>query len=252
MPIVAPAFAEGPWRFINRQYFIIIYESDMDAIRALVPWPLVPESNRVMFDVMSMPDSSGLGKYLESGIVIPCTLFGKPVNYVHWMFLNDLPAIALGREVWGFPKKYGNPTLHVIAETLEGRLEYNGREVAVGTMDFKHQDLIGDDEDHEHAKAIAKKMCKTQICFKNIPGPDGKPAIKQLVGFELEKVRIKWAYQGDARLDLRAHVHAPLADLPVRKVIYGNHYLADLTLPYGRVEYDYLTAPYTEPEKSLG
>jgi acetoacetate decarboxylase len=33
---------------------------------------------------------------------------------------------------------------------------------------------------------------------------------------------------------------APVAALPVRKVIGGAHILTDLTLPYGKVVYDYL------------
>ena len=35
------------------------------------------------------------------------------------------------------------------------------------------------------------------------------------------------------------HVNAPAADLTVRRVIGAHHLLADLTLPYGRVVYDY-------------
>jgi hypothetical protein len=35
------------------------------------------------------------------------------------------------------------------------------------------------------------------------------------------------------------HVNAPVADFPVRRVIGAHHYIADLTLPYGRVAYDY-------------
>jgi acetoacetate decarboxylase len=31
----------------------------------------------------------------------------------------------------------------------------------------------------------------------------------------------------------------PVADFPVRRVIGAHHYIADLTLPYGRVAYDY-------------
>jgi acetoacetate decarboxylase len=38
----------------------------------------------------------------------------------------------------------------------------------------------------------------------------------------------------------RAHVNAPVADLPVRRIVGTHHFLADLTLPYGRVLYDYL------------
>jgi acetoacetate decarboxylase len=31
----------------------------------------------------------------------------------------------------------------------------------------------------------------------------------------------------------------PVADFPVRRVIGAHHYIADLTLPYGRVAFDY-------------
>jgi acetoacetate decarboxylase len=40
-------------------------------------------------------------------------------------------------------------------------------------------------------------------------------------------------------LHLVPHVNAPVADFPVRRVIGAHHFLADLTLPYGRVAYDY-------------
>jgi acetoacetate decarboxylase len=32
-------------------------------------------------------------------------------------------------------------------------------------------------------------------------------------------------------------VNAPVADLPVRRIVGAHHFLADLTLPYGRVIY---------------
>ena len=34
--------------------------------------------------------------------------------------------------------------------------------------------------------------------------------------------------------------NAPVADLPVRRIVGAHDFLADLTLPYGRVIYDYL------------
>jgi len=41
-------------------------------------------------------------------------------------------------------------------------------------------------------------------------------------------------------LHLIPHVNAPVADLPVKRVLSGYHFIADLTLPYGRILYDYL------------
>ena len=48
------------------------------------------------------------------------------------------------------------------------------------------------------------------------------------------------AWAGPARLHLVPHSNCRVADLPVRKMLYGRHLIADLTLPYGHVLYDYL------------
>ena len=50
---------------------------------------------------------------------------------------------------------------------------------------------------------------------------------------------VKGSWIGPGRLHLVPHVNAPVADLPVRRMVGAHHFLADLTLPYGRVIYDY-------------
>jgi acetoacetate decarboxylase len=60
------------------------------------------------------------------------------------------------------------------------------------------------------------------------------------VAYNLTEIKVKGSWSGAARLHLIPHVNAPVADLPVRKVVTGRHFIADLTLPYGRVLHDYL------------
>ena len=61
MPAAAPSYPKGPYRFVNREYFIVTYESDPEAIRHALPEPLeVPR--RVILLLMNTskcPDSSG-------------------------------------------------------------------------------------------------------------------------------------------------------------------------------------------------
>jgi acetoacetate decarboxylase len=82
-------------------------------------------------------------------------------------------------------------------------------------------------------------LAKTQINLKLIPGVDGRPEICQLVAINLTDINVKGSWRGPGRLHLVPHVNAPVADLPVRRVLGAHHFLADLTLPYGRVVYDY-------------
>ncbi|HYD98998.1 MAG TPA: acetoacetate decarboxylase [Alphaproteobacteria bacterium] len=235
MPAASPSYPRGPYRFVDREYFIIIYESDPAAIRAAVPEPLEPDgSNQVFYEWIRMPDSSGFGDYTESGVVIPCTYRGEAINFTQQMYLDDEPPVAAGREIWGFPKKYALPKLFVDHDTLTGTLDYGSQRVAMGTMGYKHEDFAKDPAKRRNA------LAKTQCNLKLIPDVDGRPKIAQLVAYNLEDVTIKGSWGGPARLHLVPHVNAPVADLPVRRIVGGRHFVADLTLPYGRVLYDYL------------
>ena len=132
MPVAGPSYPHLPYRFVDREYMVVIYESDPAAIRAAVPEPLVPDgSNQVFYEWIRMPDSLGFGDYTESGVVIPCSFNGRACSFVAQMYLDDDPPIAAGREIWGFPKKYAHPKLEIVKDTLTGTLEYAGQLVAM-------------------------------------------------------------------------------------------------------------------------
>lgn len=244
MPVASPSYPRGPYRFIDREYLIVVYESEPDAIRDALPEPLEPDgSNQVLYEFIKMPDSSGFGDYQESGVVIPAKFKGENVNFTAQMYLDCHSPIAGGREIWGFPKKLGYPKLEVVHDTLTGKLKYADVNVAIATMTYKHENLICPDPGHPiscDTGGIAEKMKKTQVNLKIIPDIDGSQKIVQLVAYNLEHITVKGAWEGPARLVLFPHVNAPVADLPVKKVLTGTHFIADLTLPYGRVLYDYL------------
>jgi acetoacetate decarboxylase len=235
MPAAGPSYPAGPYRFVDREFMVITYESDRDAIREQLPEPLEPlDAPLVKYEWIKMPDSSGFGSYTETGIVIPCRLGTDEVNFVAQMYLDDDPPIAAGREIWGFPKKYAHPTLEIVKDTLTGTLSYAGQLVAMGTMGYKHESMAGNGD------LTRAALSKTQINLKLIPGVDGRLEICQLVAINLTDITVKGSWQGPGRLHLVPHVNAPVADLPVRRVIGAHHFVADLTLPYGKVAYDYM------------
>lgn len=242
MPLASPSYPKGPYRFLDREYLIVTYESDPAAIRDALPEPLEPDgSNTVLYEFIRMPDSAGFGDYTESGVVIPAMFKGEHIGFTAQMYLDNEPPIAGGREIWGFPKKNAKPKLSINHDTLTGILEYAGVMVAIATMGYKHQHLLYDVGGRKQCSSasIVEKMGKTQVNLKLIPDVDGSPAIVQLVGYNLTDIQVRGGWSGPARLQLHAHVNAPVADLPVRKIIGGLHFIADLTLPYGRILHDY-------------
>ena len=76
-----------------------------------MPEPLTFDEPIVNYEFIRMPDSTGFGDYTETGQVIPVKFNGQAGSYSHAMFLNDGPPIYGGRELWGFPKKYAQPSL---------------------------------------------------------------------------------------------------------------------------------------------
>ena len=243
MPVASPTYPRGPYHYINREFLIITYESDAEAIRRLLPKPLVPDgSNTVFYEFARVADSSGFGVYTQTGIVIPAMLDGVAMNHVSQMYLDCEPPISGGREIWGFPQKLGKASLKITHDTLTGRLEYAGELVAVGTMTYKHQNLLDDKSGQSQLKELTARLGATRVNLKWIPHVDGKAAIAQLVAYNMTDIAVKGAWAGPARLQLNAHVNAPVADLPVKRVLGGLHAVADATLPYGRVVHDYLKA----------
>ena len=234
MPLTSPAFPRGPYYFKNREFLVITYRTEMEALRALVPEPLEISEPLVRFEFIRMPDSSGFGNYTESGQIIPVSFRGVKGSYVHGMYLNDQPAISAGREMWGFPKKRASPQLNVEIDTLVGTLDYGNVRIATATMGFKHK--IAD------AKAVLAALSEPNFLLKIIPHVDGSVRICELVRYYTTQVKLKGAWNGPSSLELHPHALAPISDLPVIKVQSALHFIADLTLDVGEVVHDYLSS----------
>ena len=150
------------------------------------------------------------------------------------MYLDDEAPISGGREIWGFPKKYGVPRLQVNKDTLTGTLHYDEERVALGTMPFKRRSLA------DKLDQVTKGLGKLNVNLKLLPDVDGAPKIAQLVGYNLEQIHVHGAWDDDARLHLIPHVNCRVADIPVKRIVGGRHQLVDFVLPYGKVLHDYL------------
>lgn len=232
MPLTSPAYPPGPYRFVNREFMVITYRTDMDKLRVVVPEPLEIDEPIVKYEFIRMPDSTGFGDYSESGQVIPVSLQGRKGSYTHCMFLNDHPPIAGGRELWGFPKKLASPGLQARIDTLVGTLDYGPVRVATGTMGYKHREA-----DLAEVKA---SLAAPNFLLKIIPHVDGTARICELVEYHLTDIALKGAWTAPATLLLQPHALAPVADLPVLEIVSAVHIVADVTLALGKVAHDYL------------
>ena len=234
MPLTNPSYPPGPYRFYNREFIVVTYRTDMDALRAVVPEPLEIVSPTVKYEFIRMPDSTGFGDYTETGQVIPVRFNGVEGGYVHSMYLDDESPIAGGREIWGFPKKFASPKITHDGDVVVGQLHYGSVLCVTATMGYKQKIAP--------LEPVLQSMKQPSFLIKIIPHVDGSLRICELVRYYLTDIDLKGAWTSPAALELHAHAMADVARLPVREVLGGAHFIADLTLGLGEVVHDYLTA----------
>src|SRR5215207_6979144 len=167
MPLTSPAYPPGPYRLVNREFLIITYRTDPDALAEVIPAPLEMTDPIVKFEFIRMPDSTGFGDYTEAGQVIPVRYGQQLGGYVHAMFLDCEPPIAAGREIWGFPKKLASPEMRIEKDTIGGILRYGPVPVALATMGFKHRPLPHD--------KVLEALTEPNFLLKISPHVDGSP-----------------------------------------------------------------------------
>ncbi|EWC60639.1 Acetoacetate decarboxylase [Actinokineospora spheciospongiae] len=231
-PLTAPPYARVRRRFTDREYLNVVYRTDPDALRRVVPEPLEVEDDLVRFEVMRMGDVPGFGPYTECGQAIPVSFDGERGEYLHAMYLDSFAGTAAGRESSAYPKGPGKPALRVEEGALVGTLDVGSLRVAAATMAYKHRPM-------DLAEAGAQITVPT-FMVKIVAGYGPRPQVCDLVRTRITDVVVHEAWSGPARLHLFEHVLAPLADLPVREVVAASHVRTDLTLEPVHPVHDYL------------
>ena len=231
-PTTSPGYPPAKPRFTNREYLNVVYRTDADVLREVVPEPLEVDEPLVRFEVMKMGEVTAFGPYVEAGQAVPVRFGSERGEYLHAMYLNNFPATAGGRELSAYPKVLGDPALFVDNAALVGTLDYGTQRVATATMGYKHHPL-----DLDQAR---EQITTPAYMLKIVPGYGGEQRVCELVRSQITDITVKEAHTGPARLQLFEHVLAPLADLPVREVVSASHVLTDLTLGTPEPIHDYL------------
>jgi len=234
-PIDNPLTPRFPVRFRNNEILTVIYRSDRAAIESIVPEPLEVMSDLVVVHFYHMNDAEWFGNYYESAVQVQVRLKGTDIcgAYSPYLYLGNDGAIAAGREIYGQPKKSGNPSISFVDDLIVGKVERNGIDVLTGTMAYK-QRKSSLEELHQIVPFT------TNINLKIIPHIDGTPAIHQITARTFADMVVHECWRGPATMELRPNAQAPVYKLPVREMMEGFFWVCDFTLPMGEIIHDYL------------
>lgn len=128
MPIHAPAFPDPfvPYEspdYVSLYAVVEVDEAEVKRMLSLTAFDYV--SNQA---VISITDFSHCNKvpYMDCAIVIPVQFEGKYGGYYIYEYENNDAAIAAGRELWGYPKKYASIELNETDGVYTGTAKKDG------------------------------------------------------------------------------------------------------------------------------
>ena len=242
-PFDNPLYPRFPMEMRDVEILTVFYRTDIEAAQGLIPAPLELKSDIVIIHIYHMHDADMFGDYYESAVQLPVTLPGTDVSgaYSPYLYLSSVGAVAVGREIYGQPKKEGEPRLEVRGDLFVGTVRRNGIDVITATMPYKVRRA-------ELSDLLSYSDFRTNINLKVVNGVDGKIAIRQLTARRFENVRVRECWSGPATIELRPNAQAPVYKLPVLEMIAGFYWRADFVLPWGQVLHDYLATEASDDD----
>lgn len=237
-PFDAPLVPQFPIRFRQNHIFTVLYRTEQKYIQSILPEPLQSVSDLVTIHFYHMKDAEWFGIYYESAVQVEVDFHAPNGDRIHgnyspYLVLSNDGAVAAGREIYGQPKKHGDPYIEINGDLIVGRINRNGLNIVTSTMAYKQRSSSLDE-----LKRIVP--FEKNINLKIIPNIDGTPAIKQLTARKLTDLVVHECWRGAATTEIHPHAQVPIHKLPVKEMLDGFYWVCDFTLPMGEVLHDYL------------
>lgn len=229
MPILSPLYSPPPYEFRDSWGITIRFRTTPDAIKKLVPSPLIPNSENNMSITIQRSFARGFGSYNECRLMIPVLFQDKMYNFCAYVISDQDIDNASGREIWGFPKKFG------FVKTIE--------EDGVMSATVERGAIIVVRAAVELGQSTYPEMDNLPIVnLKIIPSvkENAPPDVMQLTSMNLKGLKFNRIITGAATLDFGASPVDPLYKIPIKEVLEGFYTESDFTMSYGEVIYDYL------------
>lgn len=230
IPLNAPVYGNPPYYYKDANWTIFNYETDPEKAAELLPSCLELTDPPVASVIFIDYHFSTLGSYKETALTVTCTYKGEPYTYIAYLMVDNPVGILAGREIWGFPKKYGK-----ILFSTDGAIHYaqtqrpEGLTLATGVWRF----VAPFD--------VANIPASNYLLLRSIPGlldNHGKPQEPTLQIVQ-PTMRIKftsaWTIDGSCTVPETSSLSPWGATLPVVKPLPGLHVVFDGELDTGKL-----------------
>lgn len=221
-PQNAPLYEAPPYDYKSFTKVSVFCRVDEAALRKALPAEFEVRGNVIEFFIMDVPNGGALGAYAEGGVVVPMSYKGQPGGHVLYEIVTNDDSMAVGREVWGYPKKMGEVSWSQDGTSIKTSLSRRG--VPLIEIEF-------DAADAEFEKPALQPRFQTRL----IPSPEGATAKTEIIENSLKGFSYSTHSKGKAKISIGGNAADPFHELAIEEVIGAEMIVADFVLGFGKV-----------------
>ncbi len=232
-PVVSPLYGKPPLVWKDMRVQLVVYETDLENIRRVIPEPLEPRTNRVITWVSEFQLGTTQGAFAEAAIYVQVKYAGYEGDYEPFLYINNHLPLTGGREIWGYQKKMAEIGLHHEYEAVRGQVNRLGHQIL--------KTLVVP----ETIASMSEIPWSPDGVFslKYIPGAEeGEPALRQLILTEGRFTAHEGKFFGGrGSVTYERSEIDPTYLLAPKRIEAGFFGEGDLFLPLGKIVHRYET-----------
>lgn len=222
IPQRAPLYQAPPFDYKAFSKVSVFCRVDEAAIRAALPAQFDVRGDVIEFFIMDVPAGGSLGSYAEGGIVVPMSYQGRPGGHVLYEIVTNDDSMAVGREVWGYPKKMGEVAWNAKDMSVSAKLSRRGTSLI--EIDFKAD-----------GPSFEKPALQPRFQTRIIPSPESAAVETQIIENSLgQSETLRHAF-GTAEIKVGGSADDPYSDFQIREIVGAEMIVANFVLAFGKI-----------------
>jgi acetoacetate decarboxylase len=222
IPQRSPLYQAPPFDYKAYTKVSVFCRVEEAAIRKALPKPFDVRGDVIEFFIMDVPEGGSLGSYAEGGIVVPMSYQGRPGGHVLYEIVTNDDSMAVGREVWGYPKKMGE--VEWTADDTSVKAKLSRRNASLIEIDFK-----------AGGAAFEKPLLQPRFQTRVIPSPESSDVTTQIIENTLGQASTIRHVIGTADLKIGGNATDPFSDFEVLEVVGAEMTVANFLLAFGKI-----------------
>jgi len=230
-PVVSDLYGRPPLVWKDMRVQLVVYETDIENVRRVIPEPLEARTNLVITWVSEFTLGTTQGAFKEAAIYVQVTHNGVEGDYEPFLYVNSHLPLTGGREIWGYQKKMADIELVHEHEAVRGQVNRLGHQIVKALV-----------VPTANAKMSEVPWSKNGVySLKYIPGAEeGEQPIRQLVltpgQFTAQEGKL---FSGRASVTYERSEIDPTYLLEPKRIAGGFFGQGDLFLPLGKIVHRY-------------